>query len=205
VDEDEHARWHEALAGRRVWIAASTHPGEEELVAAADATLRARFPDLLTLLVPRHAERAEAIAHRLDRPDLTRWCTTDLPGPETGILLVDRFGALGLFYRLAGVAFVGGSLIPHGGQNPVEPARLARPVLFGPHMENFDEVATALRAAGGARVVTADELAEAVGAWLADAGARTRAGEAAAGVVARRGEGALARTTEAIRRAVPVR
>jgi 3-deoxy-D-manno-octulosonic-acid transferase len=205
VDPGELARWRAALAGRRVWIAASTHPGEDALVAAADASLRARFPELLTLLVPRHPERAEAVAQQLDRRDLSRWSTTDHPGAETGILLVDRFGALGLFYRLAEVAFVGGSLVPHGGQNPLEPARLARPVLFGPHMANFDEVATALRAAGGARAVTADDLAEAVGAWLGDGGARTRAGEAAAAAVARRGEGALARTTDAIRRAVPAR
>jgi 3-deoxy-D-manno-octulosonic-acid transferase len=202
VDAAELARWRDALGDRPTWIAASTHPGEEETVAAADAELRARFPDLLTIVVPRHPERAGAIARVLDRPDLRRLGDAGPPDRATGMLLVDRFGALGLFYRLAQVAFVGGSLIPHGGQNPLEPARLARPVLFGPHMANFAEPAAALLAADGAREVSGETLADAVARWLADPDARGRAGAAAAGAVARRGEAALARTAEAIRAAV---
>lgn len=202
VDAAELARWRDALARRRVWIAASTHAGEEAAVAAADTALRRRFPDLLTLLVPRHPERADAIAHTLARPDLRRLGDAGAAEPATGMLLVDRFGALGLFYRLAEVAFVGGSLIPHGGQNPLEPARLARPVLFGPHMANFAEAARALRAVGAAREVGAAELAAAVGGWLADDACRRRAGAAAAKLVEHRGEAALARTTAVIRGAV---
>jgi len=202
VDTAELARWRDALAGRRVWIAASTHPGEEEAVARADAALRATFADLLTLIVPRHPERAQAIAAALARPDLRRLADAGPPGAATGILVVDRFGVLGLFYRLAEVAFVGGSLIPHGGQNPLEPARLARPVLFGPHMTNFAETAAALTAAGAARAVDADGLAAAVGTWLVDDAARRRAGEAGAATVAQRGESALVETTEAIRNAM---
>ena len=202
VDDDELATWRRALAGRTVWVAASTHPGEEEVVARADAALRARFPGLLTLLAPRHPARAAAIAAALGRADLRQLGDGEPPGPEIGLLLVDRFGALGLFYRLAEVVFIGGSLIPHGGQNPLEPARLARPVLFGPHMENFAEAAAALTAAGAARTVDAGELPEAVAAWLTDDAARRRAGDAAAVAVAARGEAALDRTTAAIRAAV---
>lgn len=202
VDTAELQRWRDALAGRRVWIAASTHPGEEEAVARADAALRATFADLLTLIVPRHPDRADAIAAALARPDLRRLGDAGPPSAETGMLVVDRFGVLGLFYRLAEVAFVGGSLIPHGGQNPLEPARLARPVLFGPHMTNFADAAAALTAAGAAHTVDAGGLAGAVGAWLADEGARRRAGAAGAATIAQRGEAALARTTEAIRAAV---
>jgi 3-deoxy-D-manno-octulosonic-acid transferase len=202
VDAGDLAHWRDALADRRIWVAASTHPGEETAVAAADGALRRRFPELLTILVPRHPERAEAIARALARPDLRRLAGGGPPDRSAGILLVDRFGALGLFYRLAEVAFVGGSLIPHGGQNPLEPARLARPVLFGPHMTNFAEAAAALRAAGAARDVGADDLADAVGTWLADDTARRRAGEAGAGLVEHRGEAALARTTDVIRGAV---
>jgi len=203
VDAAELARWRDALGRRRVWIAASTHAGEEAAIAAADTVLRRRFPDLLTFLVPRHPERADAIAHALARPDLRRLGDAGAAEPAIGLVLVDRFGALGLFYRLAEVAFVGGSLIPHGGQNPLEPARLARPVLFGPHMANFAEAAGALRAIGAAREVAVDDLAEAVGAWLADDAARRRAGEAGASLAEHRGEAALARTTEVIRGAVP--
>ncbi len=202
VDPAELERWRAALDGRRVWIAASTHAGEEEVVARADAAVRASVPELLTVLVPRHPERADAIAAALARRDLRRLADAGPPGPQTNILVVDRFGALGLFYRLAEVAFVGGSLIPHGGQNPLEPARLARPVLFGPHMTNFAEAAAALLAAGAAREVDAGGLAEAVGAWLADGVARRRAGEAGAEMVAHRGETALAETTAAIRNTV---
>jgi 3-deoxy-D-manno-octulosonic-acid transferase len=202
VDAGDLAHWRDALADRRIWVAASTHPGEETAVAAADGALRRRFPELLTILVPRHPERAEAIARALARPDLRRLAGGGPPDRSAGILLVDRFGALGLFYRLAEVAFVGGSLTPHGGQNPLEPARLARPVLFGPHMTNFAEAAAALRAAGAARDVGADDLADAVGTWLADDTARRRAGEAGAGLVEHRGEAALARTTDVIRGAV---
>jgi 3-deoxy-D-manno-octulosonic-acid transferase len=202
VDPAELEHWRRALDGRRIWIAASTHAGEEELVAHADAALRDSFPELLTVLVPRHPERADAIVATLARPDLRRLADAGPPGPETRILLVDRFGALGLFYRLAEVAFVGGSLIPHGGQNPLEPARLGRPVLFGPHMTNFAEAAAALTAAGAGREVAADGLARTVGAWLTDDAARRRAGAAGAEAVAHRGEAALAETTAAIRNAV---
>jgi 3-deoxy-D-manno-octulosonic-acid transferase len=202
VDAAELDRWRGALAGRRVWIAASTHPGEEAAVARADATLRSALANLLTVVVPRHPDRAEAIVGALARPDLRRLADAGPPGPETGILVVDRFGALGLFYRLAEVAFVGGSLIPHGGQNPLEAARLARPVLFGPHMANFAEAAAALTAAGAARAVDADGLAAAAAAWLTDDTARRRAGAAAAETVAQRGETALVETTAAIRHAV---
>jgi len=161
------------------------------LWAPADRALRQRFPTLLTVIVPRHPSRADAVAARLDRPDLARAADAADLDPATGVLLVDRFGALGLFYRLAEVALVGGSLVAHGGQNPLEPARLERPVLFGPHMANFAELARALVTVGGAREGAGDGLADVVARWLDDAAARRRAGAAV-----------LARTTAAIRGAI---
>jgi len=202
VDAAELARWREALAGRRVWVAASTHPGEERVVAAADAALRERFADLLTILVPRHPDRALDIARQIARADLRRLGDGGPPGREVGVLLVDRFGALGLFYRLAAVAFVGGSLVPHGGQNPLEPARLGVPVAIGPHTANFDQLVDAIVRGGGAVRVRGAELADAVGHWLADDAARVHAGAAGAATVAELGESALARTLEVVRAAI---
>lgn len=173
-----------AVGARPVFLAASTHPGEEAVALAAAGLLRAALPGLLTILAPRHPERGAELAALA--PGAARRSAGALPdaGP---VHIADTLGELGLFYRLAGAALVGGSLVPRGGQNPLEPARLGCPVLFGPHMENFAEAAAALLAAGGAvRVAGADAgaLAAALGpvltkperAWaLATAAARVAA------------------------------
>lgn len=205
VDETALEAFQTATEGRPIWVAASTHEPEETWIAEVDRTLRQRIPDLLTVLVPRHPERAAAIRAQLRRPDLALRSACPLPGPEVGMLLVDGFGALGLFYRAASLAFVGGSLIPHGGQNPLEPARLGRPVLYGPHMSNFEEPAAMLEEAGAARRVDRANLADAAATWLADDAARTAAGEAAAAAVATAGDAAIARTTAVIREALGLR
>ncbi len=149
----------QAIGARPVFLAASTHPGEEALVLeAAEILRRGRLPDLLTILVPRHPERGAALA-----PGAPHRAQGALPdgGP---VYVADTMGELGLFYRLAGVALVGGSLVPHGGQNPLEPARLGCPILLGPHMGNFAEAVAALEAEGGAwRLPDAAALAPAVG------------------------------------------
>lgn len=186
ADASELARLRGLLAGRPVLLAASTHPGEEAIVAAAHERLRPRFPGLLTVIVPRHPQRGEAIARELVRPGLARRATGADPAPDTGLYLADTLGELGLFYRLAQVCFVGGSLVRHGGQNPLEPARLGCPILFGPHTWNFEEPVARLLAAGAAlRVEPGDDsagaLAEVAGAVLSnqDRG-KAMAGSAAA-------------------------
>ncbi len=199
VDDATLAAWRQSLGKRPVWVAASTHDPEERWIAAADLALRRTRPDLLTLLVPRHPERGDAIVAALDRPDVRRRSRDrDPPDDATGLVVADTMGELGLFYRLADIAFVGGSLIPHGGQNPLEPARLGRPVLFGPHMTNFADAAARLIAAGAARVTTTDALGHDLAHWFDDPTARAEAAAAARRVTADAGA-TIARTVAAIR------
>ncbi len=160
-----------AIGDRPRWLAASTHAGEEDIAAEVHRRLAAGFPDLLTMIVPRHAERGEALARALSGRGLTvaRRSQGDLPGPGVQVYLADTMGEMGLFYRLAGIVFVGGSLVPHGGQNPLEPARLDGAVLFGPHMTNFRNMAERMTAGNGAETVAdATALVDAVARLLAD-------------------------------------
>jgi 3-deoxy-D-manno-octulosonic-acid transferase len=128
-----------ALSGRAVWLAASTHPGEDETVTAAHLKMRAARPDLLTIIVPRHPERGPLIAEQLKLANLTVALRSEgkLPEASTDIYVADTIGELGLFYALAPVAFVGGSLADRGGQNPVEAIKLGAAVLTGPNWQNF--------------------------------------------------------------------
>ncbi len=198
ADAAEFEALQAATHGRPIWVAASTHAPEEMWIAEADARLRQRWPDLLTIIVPRHPRRAAAIRAQLGRADVVLRSAERVPDGSVGVLIVDGFGALGLFYRLAQMAFVGGSLVPHGGQNPLEPARLGRPVLFGPHMTNFTEQAGLLTAAGAAREVDQATLTDAVAAWFDDAVGREASGAAAQRAIEAAGDTALRRTTEAI-------
>ncbi len=166
-----------AIGERPTWLAASTHPGEEAHIGAAHQRLRRQYPDLLTVIAPRHPERGEALVSELgtNGEKLARRSQGEQPGATTGIYLADTLGELGLFYRLASLAFIGGSLVSHGGQNPLEAARLGCPPLFGPHTGNFDEMTTRLLQVGAARRIgDADELASVVGALLADPAERER-------------------------------
>ncbi len=163
ADPTELAELRAAIGGRPVLLAASTHPGEEEPVLAAARELAPRFPDLLTILVPRHPERGAEIAAMADAP---RRSTGALPGPGP-TYIADTMGELGLFYRVASMALIGGSLVRHGGQNPLEAARLGCPMILGPHMENFADATAALLAEGGARQIPdAAALAAVVGDML---------------------------------------
>lgn len=149
ADAAELARLRRLVGARPVLFAASTHAGEEELLARTHERLAARLPGLLTVIAPRHPERGAELAAQL--PGAVRRGAGGEPGPETGLYLADTLGELGLFYRLAGVAVIGKSLLaPGGGQNPLEPARLGCPILLGPHMGNFADVTARLLAAGGA-------------------------------------------------------
>ena len=171
ADEDRVAVLKQAIGARPCWAAASTHEGEEDAVAEAISALRRSVPNLLTILAPRHPERGDACIELLEGRGLTtaRRSTGGAIAPATDVYLVDTLGELGLVYRLAEVAFVGGSLAPHGGHNPLEPARLDCALVTGPHTENFAEAFAALEDVGAvSRVSDANALAEAVRALLDD-------------------------------------
>jgi 3-deoxy-D-manno-octulosonic-acid transferase len=179
---------------RRVWIAASTHAGEDEQVLDAFARLRARWPELLLLLVPRHPERFDGVADLCRQRDFeTIRRSGQRPcAPDTAVFLGDSMGELLLFYAAADLAFVGGSLVPTGGHNVLEPALLGLPVLFGPHMFNFTEAGERLLAANAAwRVADAAALADVTDRLLADPETRRAAGQRGRAMVERH-RGALA-------------
>ena len=188
------------IGNRPVWLAASTHPGEEEIVAAAHRLLAERHPGLLTIIVPRHPERGSELAAELAgrRLSVARRTREDPITPSTDIYLADTLGELGLFYRIAPVAFVGGSLVDHGGQNPIEPISLGAAILHGPHTHNFAEVYGILdERHPGSRVADARELAEGTSALIGDAAERKRrVAEARAALSPLRG--ALDRTVAAL-------
>ena len=150
-----------SLIGGPAWVAASLHRGEDELVLAAHRRLSATHPGLLTIIVPRHPDRGEAIAALAG--GAPRRSLGQPPPRGGGVWVVDTVGELGLVFRLAPVAFVGGSLVRHGGQNPAEPARLGRAVAVGPNTANFADMVILLRD-GGALVEVAD--AQALSDWV---------------------------------------
>lgn len=148
---------------RPVWIAASTHEGEEELILNAHVEVRKKIPDALLVLVPRHLERfnrVAALAQRLGFK-ITRRSECLVCAEDTGVFIGDSMGELLLFYAAADVAFVGGSLVPVGGHNPLEPAALSLPVLMGPHLFNFAHISQELISAGAMlQIKNAGELAQ---------------------------------------------
>ena len=184
ADPDELAGLETALGGRPRWIAASTHPGEEEFVAEAHAALHARRPGLLTIVVPRHPDRGADVAALFSARGLSvaRRAAGETISAETDIYVADTLGELGLWYRLAEVVFVGRSLVPKGGQNVLEPAKLNCAILSGPHTSNFLRVSKEMADAGALRPVTdAATLSAAVETLLGDETARRAMIEAAAG------------------------
>jgi 3-deoxy-D-manno-octulosonic-acid transferase len=186
--------------GRPIVIAASTHPGEEEILCEAHRTLAGFFPSLLTVIVPRHADRGEAIARTVAASGLHAGLRSreELPTATTDIYVADTMGELGLFYRLAPIVFMGGSLVPHGGQNPIEAIKLGASVVHGPHVFNFSDVYEALDRAGGARQADSPEaLVKQLGQLLADPAARDLSLAASDRVVEQLG-GALERTLTAL-------
>lgn len=189
-----------AIGARAVWAAASTHPGEEEAALGVHTALKRRFPDLLTLIAPRHPERADAVAALAQEAGLTvaRRSLGEPITPEVDIYLFDTIGELGLVYRLAGVAFVGATLAPIGGHSPVEAAKLGAAILHGPRVEKAQEDYDMLDAAGGAiPVADAAGLAGALAGLLGDP-ARMRAVGRAANIAVERQTGATRRILTAL-------
>jgi 3-deoxy-D-manno-octulosonic-acid transferase len=186
--------------GRPIIVAASTHPGEEEMLLEAHRTLASYFPSLLTVIVPRHPDRGATIARMIAAGGLhvALRSREQLPTATTDIYVADTMGELGLFYRLAPIVFMGGSLVPHGGQNPIEAIKLGASIVHGPHVFNFTDVYEALDGAEGARQAgTQEALVRQLGQLLDDPAAREASVEASARVVEQLG-GALERTLAAL-------
>ena len=170
ADDEELRRLKSVIGDRPVWVAASTHPGEERLLAQAHKRMAARIPDLLTILVPRHPERGAELVRELSpivKDIQQRSVDPDLRA-KTGLYLCDTLGELGLFYRLSRIAFLGGSLVNHGGQNPIEAARLGCAILHGPNVENFNDIYQALDQSGGGECLRAErDLIQALARMIA--------------------------------------
>ncbi len=202
-DPVELARLRAVVNGQPVWLAASTHPGEETLIAATHRIVAQRYPGLLTIIAPRHPDRGVALATELGAP---RRSAGEGPPGGGGIWIADTLGELGLWYRLAPIAFVGRSLIaPGGGQNPLEPARLGCAIAVGPYTGNFTDHVALLREAGGlVQVAGPEDLAAFVSAMIDDAERRRCMGERAAASVRRYAE-LPARSAEALLSLLPAR
>jgi 3-deoxy-D-manno-octulosonic-acid transferase len=205
VDLSGRRELNAALEGRTPWLAASTHPGEDEIVAAAHRRMKQAHPGLLTIIVPRHPERGPIIAEQLEASGLGVALRSkgELPRPETDIYVADTIGELGLFYALSPIAFVGGSLVERGGQNPLEPIKLGAAVLTGPHWQNFrDSYSELLRTGGCKEVKDAESLAAAALDLLENGEARAAMMERAGTAIAAMG-GALPRTLAALEPYLP--
>lgn len=182
VDEAAVSALHKDLAGRPVWIASSTHRGEEETILAAHKALLARQPDLCLVLIPRHPERRDEVSALIAAADMTmaRRSTGATLTAQTQVYLADTLGELGTFYALSPVVFLGGSLQPIGGHNPFEVANAGAAVITGPGTQNFTETFPPLIKTGGAVEVTgAKDLAQTVEHWLQDRDALEHARHAA--------------------------
>lgn len=193
-------RWRAQWGERPVWIAASTHAGEDEIVLAAQQLILRRHPQALLILVPRHPERFEGVARQVQQAGLSMVRRSDrtMPGMADQVFLGDSMGELMQFYACADMAFVGGSLIAGGGHNYLEPAALGLPVLSGPHRFNFTEISELLEQAGAlVEVADAEALAGQVTGWLDDAGVARQAGAAGQAVV-KANQGALERLLQGI-------
>jgi 3-deoxy-D-manno-octulosonic-acid transferase len=201
VDAAELDRLREVLGDRPRWLAASTHSGEEILIAEAHRLLAVDHPGLLTIVAPRHPQRGPALAADLKAP---RRAAGEGPPSEGGLWIADTVAEMGLWYRLAPIAFVGRSLIaPGGGQNPLEPARLGCAIATGPHMGNFTDAVGLLTNAGALRCVAdAAALAQFVGAMLDDPSQRCRLGAQARAVIQRHAD-LPARTAQALLSLMP--
>lgn len=202
VDQKALAMLVEQCRDRTIWLLASSHPGEEELGLEVHKTLAESIPGLLTVVAPRHPHRGRSVASMLRRSGLPTACRSDHPFPRDGdeLYVVDTIGELGLFFRAAKVACIGGSLAARGGHNPLEPLRLGCAVICGPHVFNFEEIISELEMAGAVRVVSgAQGLAETVADLLVNEAARLQTLVSAQGVIARN-QYSLERTVDILER-----
>ncbi len=191
-------------ADAQILVAGSTHDGEEIILAEMAKRLRAKFPKLFLVLVPRHFERCREVGQKLRARGVKFFWRSEfsrrhkLSDGELECLLVNTTGELRFFYEHATVVFVGKSLTAIGGQNPIEPGALGKAMVFGPNMQNFADVTRSFVAQNGAvQVASADALEKAVAELLADENRRAELGRNALKVVAEN-LGAIERTVEMI-------
>jgi len=193
---------------RPVWIAGSTHEGEDEIILKAHAQLCQRHPQLLLVLVPRHPERFAAVARAAQRAgfEVARRSESTARLPESvAVYLGDTMGELSLLYAASDIAFVGGSLVPKGGQNILEAFAAGVPVVFGPHMFNFLEISElALEARAARQVPDGSALTAAVDDFLKDPNLRYKAAQAGRALI-EQNKGALGRTLDVIRSVLDAR
>lgn len=187
---------------RPIWIAASTHEGEDEIILKSHRTLLQRFPDLLLILVPRHPERFNSVAQLIEQQGFNyiRRSGYLIPQAETQVLLGDSMGELMLLYGLANVALVGGSLVAHGGHNPLEPLAFKLPVISGKHTFNFPEIFTKLEQRQGVLMTEENPqaVAEAVAQFLESPTLSQRYGNAGYAVL-NENRGALQRVMDLLK------
>lgn len=189
-----------AISGRPVWAAASTHEGEEEQIIQVHRRLEARFPNLLTLIIPRHAERGHNIMMMLPSRGLkgAQRSRGDALTRDINVYVADTMGEMGLFYRISALVFMGGSLVEHGGQNPIEPAKLGAGLIHGAHVFNFKDVYAALLRNNGAIAVSdVNGLTHAVAHLLGEPSALRNLSRSAQTVVSDLG-GAVERTMQSL-------
>jgi 3-deoxy-D-manno-octulosonic-acid transferase len=205
ADKPTLGRLKKAIGSRPVFLAASTHPGEEEIIAGAHRSLKKEFPDLLTIIVPRHPIRGTEICELLESEDLsyTQRTNQDVPTASQDIYVADTIGELGLFYDLARVSFIGGSLVKHGGQNPIEAIMHKSAVLTGPNVHNFEEAyATLLEGQACIEVSSVEDLTMQASRLFQDEKARLEL-VARAGAEADEMRGALDATLDALEAYLP--
>jgi 3-deoxy-D-manno-octulosonic-acid transferase len=187
VDAQKRAALAAEIGARPIWLAASTHAGEEEIVLDAHDLLRKDAPDALLILVPRHPDRGQAIAELAGGAPRRSRNESIATAP---VYVADTLGELGVFYELAPASLVAGSLLPHlKGHNPVESAKIGSAIVTGPYVESFQDLFDALFAAGGAvKAANADEIASHVARLWRDVPARARQTEAARAITAQGAE-----------------
>ena len=176
-DEATLFRLRERLIGRPLWVAASLHPGEANAIVAAHQKLTAQHKNLVTVIVPRHPEKVAAFISAAKNVTIVCRSKGQFPLETECVWIADTLGELGLFYRLCPIAFIGGSLIPHGGQNPLEAAKLGCATIVGPHTENFADIVATLEGSGALkRIPNSAELGNIVNGLLLDPARRQAMG-----------------------------
>jgi len=179
-DEQELSQLRQTLAQRPLWLMASTHRGEEKIALETHQKLRAKYPTLLTIIVPRHAVRGDEIAQEFaaSRLNVSRRSKHEAITPVTEIYLADTMGELGLFYRVSSIACIGGSFVNVGGHNPIEAAPFDCAIIFGPYMRNFSEIAGEFtREQAAIQLQNGNELVFTIERLLTNSGERIRAAQ----------------------------
>lgn len=180
VDTQALKKLQQQIGPRPVWVAASTHDGEEGHVLEAHKRLLQEYPGLLLVLVPRHPERADHIEQMIANAGLRHSRRSRSEAPKCQVYLADTLGEMGLFYNLSPLVFLGGSLVPVGGHNPFEPAHASAVVMHGPHYANFSESYEDFSSAGGAYTVNDSvSLARTLGMLINDPDLQRHQGQAA--------------------------